>query len=198
MSKLSKKIIGLTGSIASGKSQVSNYLKTNGYKVIDADVIVNDLYENDNNLKEKLITLLGKEIIVDNKINKKIISNLVFNDDKLLKQLNDLIHPLVIDYIKQEINKNNDIIILDVPLLYEAGIDKLCDYTIVIDVDDNIRLERLLKRDGISYEKAVKINDKQLNNKIKKNKADFVIDNNSSLEELYQQVDKVLMKIKEK
>lgn len=197
MSELSKKIIGLTGSIASGKSIVSNYLKDKGYQVIDADLIVKDLYENNEYLKREIVKVFSDNVVVNNKIDKKKISNLVFKDDLLLNKLNNIIHPLVIKKIITEINEKDGLIFLDIPLLFETGIDKICDVIIVIDVDDDIRLSRLLNRDEITYEKALSIDKKQMSSDLKKIQADYLINNNSDINNLYQEIENVLLKLKE-
>lgn len=197
MSELSKKIIGLTGSIASGKSIVSNYLKDKGYQVIDADLIVKDLYENNEYLKREIVKVFSDNVVVNNKIDKKKISNLVFKDDLLLNKLNNIIHPLVIKKIITEINEKDGLIFLDIPLLFETGIDKICDVIIVIDVDDDIRLTRLLNRDEITYEKALSIDKKQMSSDLKKIQADYLINNNSDINNLYQEIENVLLKLKE-
>lgn len=192
MSNLSKTIIGITGTIASGKSQITKYLLKKGYLVIDSDALVAKMYLDNEEFKKKLITLLGKKIVKDNQIDKKIVASLVFNDEALLKQLNELSHPIIINIIRNELLKHKGLVFIDAPLLYESKFDAFCDYVIVVSTNEHTQIERLKKRDKLSVEDARKRVASQQDQSEKVKKADFVLDNNGTLKNLFKQVDEIL------
>ncbi len=189
------KVIGLTGGIASGKSTVSTYLKNKGYIVIDSDEIVNKLYQN-KQIIEIIKTTFGDEYIYGGKINKPALGNLVFNNQESLNKLNSLIHPLVKAKIISEIKKQSDgIIFIDVPLLFEANFEDLCDQIIVVNVEPKQNIERLMKRDNIDETFAVTKISSQLPLQQKCEKANFIIDNSRDLCYTYTQIDNILTKL---
>ena len=184
-------IIGLTGGIASGKSTVSKYLAEKGFKVYDADKIAKDISEK-KSVQEEIILTFGDKILEENRnIDRKKLKEIVFKNKEKLKQLNAIIHPKVIDFYKELKEQNPDeIIIFDVPLLFESGIDKFCDRILVVISDYEIQLNRIVERDKIDRELASKIIKSQLSNKERIKKADVVIENNSSLEDLFEKVER--------
>ena len=184
-------IIGLTGGIASGKSTVSKYLAEKGFEVYDADKIAKDISEK-KSVQEEIILTFGDKILDENKnVDRKKLKEIVFEDKEKLKQLNAIIHPKVIDFYKELKEKNTDeIIIFDVPLLFESGIDKFCDKILVVISNYEIQLNRIVERDKIDRELAEKIIKSQLSNEKRIKKADVVIENNSSLEDLFEKVER--------
>ena len=184
-------IIGLTGGIASGKSTVSKYLAEKGFKVYDADKIAKDISEK-KLVQEEIIATFGDKILEENRnIDRKKLKEIVFEDKEKLKQLNAIIHPKVIDFYKKLKEKNTDeIIIFDVPLLFESGIEKFCDKILVVISDYEIQLNRIVERDKIDRDLAEKIIKSQLSNEERIKKADVVIENNSSLEDLFEKVER--------
>ena len=184
-------IIGLTGGIASGKSTVSKYLAEKGFKVYDADKIAKDISEK-KLVQEEIILTFGDKILEENRnIDRKKLKEIVFEDKEKLKQLNATIHPKVIDFYKELKEKNTDeIIFFDVPLLFESGIDKFCDKILVVISDYEIQLNRIVERDKIDRELASKIIKSQISNEERIKKADVVIENNSSLEDLFEKVER--------
>ena len=175
-------IIGLTGGIASGKSTVSKYLTEKGFKVYDADKIAKDISEK-KIVQEEIILNFGDKILTeDGKVDRK--------------KLNAIIHPKVIDFYRELKEKNTDeTIIFDVPLLFEIGIDKFCDKILVVISDYDVQLNRIVKRDNIDKKLASKIIKSQISNEERIKKADIVIENNTSLEELYEKVERFCEKI---
>ena len=189
-------IIGLTGGIASGKSTVSKYLVEKGFKVYDADKIAKDISEK-KLVQEEIIVTFGDKILGKNgNVDRKKLKEIVFGDKEKLKQLNAIIHPKVIDFYKELKEKNTDeIIIFDVPLLFESGIDKFCDKILVVISDYEIQLNRIVERDKIDRDLAEKIIKSQLSNEERIKKADVVIENNSSLEDLFEKVERFCERI---
>lgn len=175
-------IIGLTGGIASGKSTVSKYLAEQGFKVYDADKIAKEISES-KEAKEEILKIFGT-------VERAEIKKIVFEDKEKLKILNDIIHPRVLDHYKKirEISDRKEKIIFDVPLLFESGIDKLCDKIIVVISNYEIQVQRIIERDKIDRSLAEKIISSQMSNEEKIKRADIVIENNSSLDELKKEI----------
>ena len=189
-------IIGLTGGIASGKSTVSKYLAEKGFNIYDADKIAKDISEK-KSVQEEIILTFGNKILDENRnVDRKKLKEIVFKNKEKLKQLNAIIHPKVIDFYKELKEKNTDeIIIFDVPLLFESGIDKFCDKILVVISDYEIQLNRIVERDKIDRDLAEKIIKSQLSNEERIKKADVVIENNSSLEDLFEKVERFCERI---
>ena len=189
-------IIGLTGGIASGKSTVSKYLVEKGFKVYDADKIAKDISEK-KSVQEEIILTFGNKILDKNgNIDRKKLKEIVFENKEKLKRLNAIIHPKVINFYKELKEKKTDkVIIFDVPLLFESGIDKFCNRILVIISDYEVQLNRIIERDKINRELAEKIIKSQLSNEERIKKADVVIENNSSLEDLFEKVERFCERI---
>lgn len=190
-------IIGITGSIACGKSTVSNYLKSKGYIVIDADKIGHEALDDDY-VKEKLVLAFGNEILEDNKISRQKLGELVFGNSGNLNVLNSIIHPEIRKKILEKIDKNNDkeLIFIDVALLFEAKFDDLVDKIIVVYVDKNTQLTRLMKRNSISKKEALSRIVSQMSPIEKAKLGDYTVNNNLDVINTYEQVDKVLSELK--
>ena len=190
-------IIGITGSIACGKSTVSGYLKSKGYVVIDADKIGHEALDSDY-VKEKLILTFGNDILENNKINRRKLGELVFGNSNNLNILNSIIHPEIRRRILEEIDKNNDqeFIFIDVALLFEAKFDDLVDKIIVVYVDKNTQLTRLMKRNSISEKEALSRIVSQMSPLEKAKLGDYTVNNNLDVINTYEQVDKVLSELK--
>ena len=190
-------IIGITGSIACGKSTVSNYLKSKGYIVIDADKIGHEALDDDY-VKEKLILAFGNEILEDNKINRQKLGELVFGSSSNLNVLNSIVHPEIRKKILEKIDTNNDkeLIFIDVALLFEAKFDDLVDKIIVVYVDENTQLTRLMKRNSISKKEALSRIVSQMSPIEKAKLGDYTVNNNLDVINTYEQVDKVLSELK--
>lgn len=192
-------ILGLTGGIASGKSTVSNIFKKYGIYIADADKIAKELGN-----REDVIDEIGEKIskiVIDKNgiVDRAKLKEIVFSDKSKLEILNKIYHPKIREEFKKiKLNSSkNDIIIFDVPLLFETGMYTLCDKNILVYVNEDIQIERLIARDGITKELAKKIIDSQMSLDEKKSKSDILIENNDSLEELEKKVEMVYKKILE-
>lgn len=190
-------IIGITGSIACGKSLVSNYLQEKGYTIIDADKIGHMALENDE-VKKQLVNKFGKSILKDNEVNRVTLGKLVFEKNENLKELNNIIHPQIRKNISEQIqmHKNEKLVFVDVPLLFEAKFDDLVEKIIVISLDEKIQLERLMNRNSLSKEEALQRIKSQIPVREKEKLGDYVVDNSFTQENTYNQVDRILEKLK--
>lgn len=184
-------ILGLTGGIASGKSSVSNIFKEIGIKIIDADIIAKEISER-KNVKNLIVKKISNQILDFNgNIDRLKLKKIVFQDKDKLNTLNDIIHPLVIkelENIKKFNEGSNEIIVFDIPLLFEAKLEYLCDKILLIYTDFNTQVERIARRDLISKELAQKIILSQMPLKEKMTKANFFIENSSTLESLKNKI----------
>lgn len=191
-------IIGITGGIACGKSLVSNYLFKKNYVVVDADKIGHSILEYDF-VKEEIKKEFGSFVFSDNNIiDRKKLSSVVFNDKKKLETLNKITHSKIKDIIRDKIGNNKGIIFLDIALLLEAKFTDLVDKIIVVTLDENLQLKRLMERNNFSFDEAKSRISSQMSNAEKIKFADFVIDNNGSIENTYKQVDEILKNIERK
>ncbi len=172
-------IVGLTGGIGSGKSMVAKLFELLGCAVFNSDEVAKELYY-ETAIKEKVVHLLGQESYVNsNEINKTYISFKIFNDTGLLHQLNQIIHPAVIEKFKLYCEKNQDnIVIKETALLFEANLTQDVDYIVVVAANDELRIQRIMQRDALTKEVVLKKISAQLLQELKIKKADFVIYNN--------------------
>lgn len=189
--------IGITGSIACGKSTVSDYLITKGYTIIDADKLGHVALTSDD-VKRKLAEKFGDEILENNEISREKLGKLVFGNDDNLKILNSIIHPKIKELILklQEEHKDKNLVFLDIALLYEANFVDLVEKVAVVYVDEDVQLERLMTRNSLSKEEAIKRIESQMSPREKAALGDFVINNSYSKEDTFQQIDEILEKLK--
>ena len=189
--------IGITGSIACGKSTVSDYLITKGYTIIDADKLGHVALTSDD-VKRKLAEKFGDEILENNEISREKLGKLVFGNDDNLKILNSIIHPKIKELILklQEEHKDEDLVFLDIALLYEANFVDLVEKVVVVYVDEDVQLERLMMRNSLPKEEAIKRVESQMSPREKASLGDFVINNSYSKEDTFQQIDEILEKLK--
>ena len=189
--------IGITGSIACGKSTVSDYLIAKGYTIIDADKLGHVALTSDD-VKRKLAEKFGDEILENTEISREKLGKLVFGNDDNLKILNSIIHPKIKELILklQEEHKDEDLVFLDIALLYEANFVDLVEKVAVVYVDEDVQLERLMTRNSFSKEEALKRIESQMSPQEKASLGDFVINNSYRKEDTFQQIDEILEKLK--
>jgi len=146
--------IGITGGIGSGKSTVCKIFKLLETPVFEADTVAKSLINSNNEIRNGLIGLFGKSIYnAENKVNRKMLANLIFNDDDLMEKVNQLIHPVVRnEFINWQNRQISAYIIHEAAILFESGFYKMMDYTILVSAPEEIRIERVTKRDNFSRE----------------------------------------------
>lgn len=190
-------ILGLTGGIACGKTTISNIFKQLGIKVIDADTVAREVIELPE-IADKIKQSYGDEIFINGKLDRRKLREIIFNDKEKIKKLNSIVHPRVIERFKDEYNKNkfsNEIIVFDIPLLFEVGLEKYCNKTVVVYVAEEVQIKRVMERDKSSRELAKKIIDAQMELSKKVKIADYVIENNSTINELEKKVKNIIESI---
>ncbi len=182
--------VALVGNIASGKSTVEKFLKTEGYLVLDTDKVCHELLACDEISK----AFAEYEVFENATISRDKLGQLVFSNANLKKKLEDILYPKVEiaieEYFKQ--NSTKKIVFVAIPLMFEAGMRRLFDKVLFVYCDDNLRLTRLIKRNNYTEEYAkIRIN-AQMSQEDKVKESDFVLYNNSSLDDLYNQLRIVL------
>ena len=194
-----KKIIGLTGGIGSGKTTVAKFIEDMGFPVYFSDDRAKEIVNDDEVLKNKIKELLGEEAYDENGFyNRKYVSGIVFNDDEMRLQLNALIHPAVkIDFENWVENQNSEFVFKETALLFELKLNESCYKSVLVTADDNIRIKRVMDRDQKTYREIEAIIDKQMPEKDKIKRADFVIYNNDGIDELKAATEKMMVKLKE-
>jgi len=192
--KQNKKIIGLTGNIASGKSVVSTYLIKKGFVVIDADLVSREVVKKNTEGLSKVISEFGKDILLTNgELDRKALAEIVFNDKEKLDKLNLLLHPLIRKEILNKISDSDEkVIFIDAALLYETELNKITDEVWFVSANTDNQIKRLMKRDSLTKEEALSrilIQEDQYE-KIRKSK--YVLENNGSIDELINQIDMIM------
>ena len=175
------KIIGITGTSGSGKGYVSDIIRSHGFTVIDADKVTHSLYEG-GECVQKIAELFGDVIDDNGAIDRKKLGAIVFNDREKLLLLQDTVYGYITSEIfsavENEKKKGASAVFLDAPQLFEAGIDKSCDFIISVIADEAVRLSRIIKRDGITEESARMRMKNQRSNDFFTENSDFIIENN--------------------
>lgn len=190
-------ILGLTGGIACGKTTISNMFKKVGIEVVDADVVAREVLELPEVLKDIRETY-GDIIFENDKLDRKKMRDIIFNNKDNIKKLNSIVHPKVIKVFQDEYNKKKlkeAVIVFDIPLLFEVGLEKFCDKILVVYVKEEVQIERIMRRDGSSRELAKKIIDAQMNLGEKIKLADYIIENSGTIDELEKKIKLILSKI---
>ena len=174
-------IVGLTGSVASGKSTVASWLSAKGIAVHDSDAVVHNLLAANGQAVAEIIATFGLDLGTnDGGIDRKKLGAHVFANPADRKKLESILHPLVRQhrefFLQDQQCLGSRIVVLDVPLLYETGVDELCDYVIVVYADEDTIRDRALSRPGMTLEKLSGILATQMPANEKCQRADFVLD----------------------
>ncbi len=189
------RIIGLTGGIGSGKSTVARRFAELGASVYSADAIARQALEPGETCYPRVVESFGETILSQNgRIDRKALANIVFSDEQKRTMLNEIIHPYVIDQLfsraKTDLSRNGSAIaIFDIPLLFESGLDAQMDRTITVSCEESERVRRIVKRDQVTPDHALARIHAQMPEEDKRLRADYVLDNNGSIDDLIQRVD---------
>lgn len=172
--------IGITGGIGSGKSTVCRVFSVMGIPVFEADKVARKLMDTDEEIHEKLVRLFGAAVYLpDQTVNRKYLAGIVFKDPSLLAQLNEIVHPVVrktfFDWCERQ---KSPYIIHEAAILFESGFYKMMDKTITVVTNEDERIQRVMKRDGITMELVKERIKNQWSDEERMKLADFVIGNN--------------------
>lgn len=205
------RIVGLTGGIGTGKSTAAEYLKGKGFAHIDADAISRDITADGSPMLSVLDGLFGPsgqfgkegvEILrPDGSLDRAALASLVFTDQGRKRQLDQVMFRAIIAEIDQQIDawqkaasQNPVGILLDAPLLFEAGLDTRCDLVLLLVADEEVRVRRVCSRDGVTKREVRDRINSQLSDDEKREKSDVIIDNSGSREDLAQRLEKFYTK----
>lgn len=193
------KIIGLTGGIASGKSTVTSYLREKGYAVIDADRVVHDLQAQGGELYQALVEHFGTEILLDTgDLNRPALAERIFSSQNEIAWSNQVQGEMIRKALARERDRLievEDLFFMDIPLLIEQGYLDWFDQVWLVYVTEDTQLERLMERNALTEVQARDRLVAQMSLDEKKALVDLVIDNNSKLDHLYQQIDRAIEQI---
>lgn len=211
------RIIGLTGGIGSGKSTVTEYLISRGYKVLDADKISREIVEPGSVTLEKLTEAFGRDILLpDGSLDRKTLARLAFSSPEKKAVLNRITHDKILEIILARIKEYQElldsaansglgglggslsrkkVIFVDVPLLYESGLDRYMNEVWVVDAREDVRVERVMKRDQTTMEQVKRRIENQMDDEERLARADEILDNSGSREELYRQIERLLRRL---
>jgi dephospho-CoA kinase len=186
--------VAITGSIGSGKSAFCSMLEEKGFTVLKADDISKDILSNDKSVQQKIIKIFGENSFINGKPDKLFLAEKVFSDPKNVVKINSILHPKVIEIISKktdEILEKNNLVFVEAALIYEADMEDLFDYVVLVAADEKIRMNR--KQDTLSSEEFLKRNENQIPDEEKKKRADFIFENNESLEDLKAKADLLIL-----
>jgi dephospho-CoA kinase len=194
------KVIGLTGGIGSGKSTVAQYLVELGARHIDADKVIHEIYSPNTEGWHALVEVFGKEIVAPSgEIDREKLGEIVFNDAEAVKKLNEIVHPLGYKLAKSRLEKYREegveVVVFEVILLFEAGWDHLADEIWVTVVSEGTAVERLMESRGLTKEEVLARIHSQTPNEERVKRADVVINNDGTPEEMKAQVKALWEKI---
>ncbi|MBT2605067.1 dephospho-CoA kinase [Peribacillus frigoritolerans] len=190
-------IIGITGGIASGKSTVSLYLQELGFTIVDADLASRAVVEPGEEAYHQVVKAFGEDILLtDGNIDRVKLGSIIFNDQEKRLLLNGIVHPAVRNWMRLKteaaLSSGEETVFMDIPLLFESKLTFMVDKTLLIYVDEQVQLKRLMNRNGLSETEALARINSQMPLADKKALADAVIDNNGDINETKRQVKAIL------
>jgi dephospho-CoA kinase len=195
------KLVGLTGGIASGKSTVAKILESLGAAIVNADALSREVVEPGREAWQEIAAAFGAEVLQpDQGLDRQKLRTIIFNNPAARRKIESIIHPRVRALAEQRIREHTaagfDVVVYEVPLLFEGNLHEWLRPVILVACDVDTQLQRLQQRDGLDRAQAQKHIDAQMSLTEKRRRADYVIENNGSLDELKTQVEAVLEKIK--
>jgi len=191
------KVIGVTGGIGSGQSSVCQYLNNLGCKVIDVDKKARQIINRDRSLQSDLKKTFGNKIFFRNgQLNRRLLASIAFQDEEKTQKLNRLVHPRMVAEVIEEMenarfSQNYPLVVIDAALIYEISIEQMFDSIIVVYTSLKIRIERVMNRDKQTRDEIMARVLRQISLEEKKKWADYIIDNDGTLEDLEKQTQTV-------
>lgn len=191
-------LIGLTGGIGSGKSTVSKYLSEHGCTIVDADQIARLVVEPGSEALEEIKKVFGAKFLTpDGRLDRKKLGRLVFANKKMLAKLEAILNSKINGEIWRQIQEaDTDIVVLDAATLIEAGYDENVERLWIVDADDEVRIKRVMERDGMTREDVINRMNNQMSREKRLDRECTVIDNSGTMEETYENVRKELEKLR--
>lgn len=193
-------VTGITGQSGGGKSTVCKILKDNGFYIIDADDLAKKVVEKGSICLEGIVNVFSSSVLEDDgTLNRKKLAQIAFSSEEKQKKLNEIMHPHILyETLKTIKNAHSDgynRIVFDAPLLLESNCDCFCDSIIYVKTDESVRLDRIIKRDGITLNQAILRLKRQKEDSFYEACADFVIDGTKPLDDIVAEVKKLIPKL---
>jgi dephospho-CoA kinase len=190
---MSRLILGVTGNIASGKSETARLLQRKGCALVDADAVAHELYGYDRTLVQQIGAEFGQDVVWSNgTLNRVKLGSLVFGRPEAMAALNRIVHPALIAAIRDRIRSSLRImnrVVLDAALIIELGFAPEVDYLVLVSASIPVRLKRLMERSSLTEDEAMRRIESQIPEEAKLQHADFVIKNETTRDYLHEQVD---------
>ncbi len=188
--------VAITGNIGSGKSLFSNYIEDEGFVVLKADEIGKEVLADDEKVKQKIIKLFGAGSYINGKPDTKYLAQNVFSDPGKVQKINSVIHPAVISIINKKMNEElnlKPVVFVEAALIYEADMEEMFDFVVLISADEKLRMERKKSSISLSEEEFLKRDHNQIPDSEKRKRADFIFENNSTMADLKAKANLLLM-----
>jgi dephospho-CoA kinase len=188
--------IAITGSIGSGKSSFAEFLSSAGYPLLKADDISKEILSSDESIRKKIIKEFGNDSFINGLPNKTFLAKKVFSDPENVVKINSILHPPVIKRINTEMEKllkTNSMVLVEAALIYEADMEDMFDYVVLVTASEEIRQKRKTTLDKLSEDDFKKRSLNQIPDEEKKKRADFIFENNGTLDDLKKKAQLLLM-----
>jgi len=186
--------LGVTGGLGAGKSIACQRFKENGAVIFDADSIAKEILQTNQAIQDRIVEEFGADIIKDGQVDTQKLASQAFSNEENQSILNNIVHPYVIEAFEKrrdELEKKIGLLVVDAPLIFESGFDSHLDHTLLIFASMKMRIARALRRGNLTREEILRRMDLQMPEEDKRDLASFVIENNGSIEELNQEIDKL-------
>ena len=188
--------VAITGNIGSGKTLFSNYIEVEGFVVLKADEIGKEVLADDEKVKQKIIKLFGAGSYINGKPDTKYLAQNVFSNLGKVRKINSVIHPAVISIINKKMNEElnlKPVVFVEAALIYEADMEEMFDFVVLISADEKLRMERKKSSISLSEEEFLKRDHNQIPDSEKRKRADFIFENNSTMADLKAKANLLLM-----
>jgi len=188
--------VAITGNIGSGKTLFSNYIEVEGFVVLKADEIGKEVLADDEKVKQKIIKLFGAGSYINGKPDTKYLAQNVFSNLGKVQKINSVIHPAVISIINKKMNEElnlKPVVFVEAALIYEADMEEMFDFVVLISADEKLRMERKKSSISLSEEEFLKRDHNQIPDSEKRKRADFIFENNSTMADLKAKANLLLM-----
>lgn len=185
--------LGITGGLGAGKSTACQRLKEKGAVIFDADTIAKEILQ-EPQIQEQLIDEFGAEIVQNGSVITSRLARIAFINEENQSALNNIVHPRVIERfekLREELGDRDGLLVMDAPLIFESGINGHLDHTVLIYSTMKLRIARALRRGNLTREQILQSMALQMPEEEKRELADFVVENNSTVEHLYEEIDKL-------
>ena len=190
--------LGVTGGLGAGKSTACQRFKDKGAVIFDADSVAKEILQTTQAVQDRIAEEFGADVVNDGRVDTQKLASQAFSNEENQSVLNNIVHPYVIEAFEKrcdELEKKVGLLVVDAPLIFESGFDSHLDHTLLIFASLKMRIARALRRGNLIREEILRRMDLQMPEEDKRDLASFVIENNGSIEELNQEIDKLYQQL---